>query len=80
MKMKILHLHLYQAHMISEISFLESLIVALIRSIFSAAVSSMGGGGTKSSCAEKIINHCIVTPIININIIRIKDKGKLDGV
>ena len=36
--------------MISEISFLDSLMVALILSIFSAAVSSKGGGGTKSSC------------------------------
>ena len=36
--------------MISEISFLDSLMVALILSIFSDAVSSRGGGGTKSSC------------------------------
>ena len=35
--------------MISEISFLDVLMVALILSIFSEAVSSMGGGGTKSS-------------------------------
>ena len=35
-------------YMISVISLLESLMVALILSIFSVAVSSRGGGGTKS--------------------------------